>query len=556
MQPTNNQTPLANGCQLNHYKIIRQLGKGGFGITYLVLDESLNKPIALKEYFPDVLSFRTSEQMHVSVLSTDKQADFAEGLRRFEREAMMLSEFKHPNIIQVLGLFKANNTAYFAMDYIEGLSLDDYQKQKNRALTEQEIIKQCLPVLNGLKEVHNKGMLHLDIKPDNIIQTKYGQPLLIDFGGARVVTSQHSQDLSKHSSMVATDGYAPTEQYSLIAEQTPATDLYAFGMTLYKLMVPQATLPRSHDRKDQVFDDLPDPLKPLRQVAKGYSEALYQAVEACTQLKQKDRPQSVAALQNILAPLFQAGGGNKPALQVITENTNKTVLTSNDKKLDSSNTANTDKNSSTKKPFKAILVIVILLGLIGGGYQYNQYQIKQAAKNIKISASSAKEQKQRHDAQLAYAKQFPEQLKKGLVVTKDSLMWMRCSLGQTWTGTTCKGEGKAYDWESAYEIAKSKQFAGYSDWRLPSLQELRGLVYCSKGRGGVIGGCLNSGHQEPTKPTINQALFPNTEPGFYWSSSPYALYSNNAWSVYFVNGYGYNDNRNNSHRVRLVRSGQ
>ena len=305
MDATNNQSSLKKGFKLNRYRIIKQLGKGGFGITYLALDEVENKPVAIKEYFPFSLAVRTQQNNQVSLLSSDKENDYQQGLNRFEREAITLGEFNHPNIVKVHTLFKANNTAYFVMDYIEGQSLEEYQREKNRALTEKEVITHCLPILKGLGQVHKKDLLHLDIKPDNIIQTKYGQPLLIDFGGARFTTVKESRDLSQHSSMVATDGFAPTEQYSLVADQTPATDLYAFGMTLYHLIAPIQTIPKSGDRQDLVFGELPDPLLPIRDIAPGYSEALYKTIDACAQLKQKDRPQSVAEVESLLMPLHQ-----------------------------------------------------------------------------------------------------------------------------------------------------------------------------------------------------------------------------------------------------------
>ena len=307
-EENNNQAPLEVGYKLHQYKIRKKLAAGAFGVTYIALDTSNNTPVVIKEYFPSGLALRSSQQTQVESLSSEQHA-YQEGLRRFEREAMDLGKFNEPNIVKILGYFKANNTAYFIMPMLEGQSLEEYQKQQNRALTEQEIVEQCLPVLKGLAAVHKAGMLHFDLKPDNILQTKYGEPVLIDFGGARTITSQGSAELSKHSNMLGTPGFYPPEQATTEIKQTPATDLYAFGMTLYNLMAPKQSLSASGDRQTAQTNDLPDPLKPIRQVVKGYSEALYQAVEACTQLKQKDRPQSVAALQTILAPLFQAGGG-------------------------------------------------------------------------------------------------------------------------------------------------------------------------------------------------------------------------------------------------------
>lgn len=147
---------------------------------------------------------------------------------------------------------------------------------------------------------------------------------------------------------------------------------------------------------------------------------------------------------------------------------------------------------------------------------------------------------------------------------KTNLTWMRCSLGQSWDGKTCNGEAKEYTWHDATKL--THQFAGSTAWRLPTVEELDSLVYCSKGRkpsarpngkyvGDTDGRCLGNIYYQG--PTINITAFPNTPPtGIYWSSSPYAGYTLEAWDVIFKNGLVYNRNKNNYNYVRLVRAGQ
>jgi serine/threonine protein kinase len=296
-----NQQPLSTDTHLEYFKIIKYLARGGFGITYLALDTKRNRPVVIKEYFPSISALRSGSDSHVSLLSSDHSDDYQEGLRRFKREAMTLNEFKHPNIVEVIAYFEANNTAYFVMEYVEGESLEDKLKAKNgQPFTEAEINRDFLPILKGLKQIHSIDLLHLDIKPDNIIQTKFGEPLLIDFGGARFATGQASHD---HSSMVATTGYAPPEQYSLSQEQTPASDIYAFGMTLYQLMTgcKQGGLPDSKDRQNALLEDLPDPLEPIREAAPGFSETLYKIVDACTQTTKRKRPRSESEISVMIS---------------------------------------------------------------------------------------------------------------------------------------------------------------------------------------------------------------------------------------------------------------
>ena len=146
---------------------------------------------------------------------------------------------------------------------------------------------------------------------------------------------------------------------------------------------------------------------------------------------------------------------------------------------------------------------------------------------------------------------------------------MRCSVGQNWNGTTCTGTATQHDWEDAKEIASDKSFAGFSDWRLPTIKELSALVYCSNGKQRkfeVNGwetvkhegsyGCGSDIRGSYKSPTINSKAFPNTPSDWFWSSSPYAHNSSNAWFVYFDVGTDSYDNRNNTIRVRLVRAGQ
>jgi hypothetical protein len=152
------------------------------------------------------------------------------------------------------------------------------------------------------------------------------------------------------------------------------------------------------------------------------------------------------------------------------------------------------------------------------------------------------------------------QVKDGLVKdTETGLMWMRCSLGQTWDGSTCTGEAKEYNWADAMK-QENTSHEGYSDWRVPTIQQLKSLVYCSSGQPKTWhsdvdpedDGCRG----DYVKPTIKTDAFPNTPARWAWSSSPVASNSNGAWIVSFYFGYGSSEYRNVSYFVRLVRGGQ
>ncbi|CCE23802.1 Lcl C-terminal domain-containing protein [Methylotuvimicrobium alcaliphilum] len=136
------------------------------------------------------------------------------------------------------------------------------------------------------------------------------------------------------------------------------------------------------------------------------------------------------------------------------------------------------------------------------------------------------------------------------------LQWMRCSLGQTWQNSTCTGEASRYTFDDALQAGRQRVFAGHSDWRVPTIAELKTLIYCSSGlpktwndTGEVCGG-------DYQRPTIQQSAFPNTSASFVWSSSPHADVSGVAWYVHFYNGHVGSSSKTSHYRVRLVRGGQ
>ncbi len=158
--------------------------------------------------------------------------------------------------------------------------------------------------------------------------------------------------------------------------------------------------------------------------------------------------------------------------------------------------------------------------------------------------------------------------------TKTKLMWMRCVVGQSWTGSTCSGKGTYFKWEAARQQTAS--FAGHNDWRVPTIEELRTLTYCSNGKpayfnngkpgedeykaqgrpSGFDWGCRGKAGKDHEKPTIVQSVFPNAPSSFVWSGSPLAYNSNSAWGVHFSFGNVNDDFRDGGNHVRLVRGGQ
>jgi hypothetical protein len=143
---------------------------------------------------------------------------------------------------------------------------------------------------------------------------------------------------------------------------------------------------------------------------------------------------------------------------------------------------------------------------------------------------------------------------------RTGLQWMRCSLGQTWRGGTCAGEAETYSWQAALDVASALNrqggYAGHRDWRVPTIEELRTLVYCSSGQPETWKHTRNKCEGDYQRPTLYPPAFPNTPALAYWSSSSYANYPGLAWHVYFLYGYADVYVKSYDDHARLVRDGQ
>jgi len=234
------------------YLLGRALGQGGFGITYIAWDTTLNIKLAIKEYLPQQLATRIHGQSTVTVYKTSLSDQFIYGLSKFLEEARALARFiEHPNVVSVRDFFEANGTAYLVMNYLEGLTLEQYLAGRGGKITVDEALEIFVPVLDALKEVHSIGMLHRDISPDNLLVNTRGQVVLIDFGAARQAMGEKSRSLS----VIMKAGYSPVEQYQSKGKQGPWTDIYALAATFYRSI----TAHKPPESVERITEDL---LKP------------------------------------------------------------------------------------------------------------------------------------------------------------------------------------------------------------------------------------------------------------------------------------------------------
>ena len=247
----------------DRYTIGRALGFGGFGVTYIAWDDVLEQKVAIKEYLPSEFSTRMPGQSQVKVFKGEKTEQFQDGMLAFVDEAKRLAKFQNEKgIVKIFDSFEENNTAYIVMEYLEGETLTAYLKE-NGPIDEDVAVSMLLPVMESLKRVHEVGLLHRDIAPDNIFLTKEGEVKLLDFGAARFATTSHSRSLT----VVIKAGYSPEEQYRSRGDQGTWTDVYALSATLYKMMT-GVTPPDALERRAEYERKSRDILEPPRKLNK------------------------------------------------------------------------------------------------------------------------------------------------------------------------------------------------------------------------------------------------------------------------------------------------
>lgn len=287
---------LPTGYRLYDYHIESVLGAGSFGITYKALDKGLNQHVAIKEYLPHSCAFREGYST-VAPKATHSKEDYEWGLTRFQDEAQNLAKFKHPNIVRVVRYFPANGTAYLVMEYEEGETLGTYLKRIKRCLSEKEVLNIFKPILEGLHVVHEGGLLHRDIKPDNIFLRTTGSPMLIDFGAARYDLGTKTCTVSE----ILTPGYAPIEQYSSRGKNQGAwSDIYAIGANIYFCLLRKKPV-ASFDRFEDIENNEPDPCVKLEKQLEGkYSRVFLKTIDIALEIRARNRPQSVRHLQSLL----------------------------------------------------------------------------------------------------------------------------------------------------------------------------------------------------------------------------------------------------------------
>jgi len=309
---------LPTGTKVDQYTIKGVLGRGGFGITYLVRDEGLDKDFALKEFFPEDLVIREGASIRFTA-RPNSESDYRWGLKKFHDEARLLAQFHHANIVNVRRVFTENNSAYLLLDFVNGSTLEKWLQGLDSPPTQEELDLIATPLLSALELVHANRTWHLDISPENVmIRASDGAPVLLDFGASRFEIKQHSQLVS---ALVFKSGYSAPEQYTSNADRYgPWTDIYAFGATLYRAI--------SGSRPTEATSrQLRDEQKPAALIANvPYRDKFLKAIDWAMKLSPDDRPQSIAEWRQSLLEGAQGAAARKGAIPMTRVLPGKTVL--------------------------------------------------------------------------------------------------------------------------------------------------------------------------------------------------------------------------------------
>ena len=279
--------PIIAGESIENYLVEGVIGGGGFSIVYRAFDATLGESVVLKEYFPNLLAIR-GDGNAIKPISPKKKSAFDVGMQQFFAEAHALSKISHPHVINIINVFRSNNTAYMVSKLQPGKDLRWMIKRCQGDLDQAFIQKVMPPIISGVDALHQSGILHLDIKPANILLRADGGPLLLDFGASKTMSRQERFS----SFQTLTPGFAPPEQHHK-RELGPGSDIYAIGATIYACVTGRP--PPTSLKREQKENELK-----LKGADKNVSLSVIEALKWALELDIEKRPQNIAEFANIL----------------------------------------------------------------------------------------------------------------------------------------------------------------------------------------------------------------------------------------------------------------
>ena len=338
--------------QGNKYIIDTILGSGGFGNTYLATHAVLGRKVAIKEFFMKEYCDRDYTTSQVIVHTNSSRLIVERYKQKFLKEAQMIASLKNEHIIQIHDIFEENGTAYYVMEYVDGGSLKD-KVESEGAMSEAAAIDYIRQIADALSYLHKHSILHLDIKPANILVDKDNKAILIDFGISKHYDSDGGQTSTTPAGV--SKGYAPIEQYQQgsISGFSPSTDMYSLGATLYFLLTgetpPEASIVYEDGLPAKVFT---------------FSKSIQNVVTTSMSPRRKDRFQSMEDLLKALPnnSALATDGGNTGS-KVLNEETT-IIIQPSVNNVSSTNEEIPQDNKTKSNGYMKYVIAIIVIGLV------------------------------------------------------------------------------------------------------------------------------------------------------------------------------------------------
>jgi len=278
--------PVGTLLQGGRYMVEKYLSSGNFGNTYIVTNTTFGERLAMKEFFLSGYCYRTNNALNVSLSPAVEPERINLQREKFKKEALRMRKLTGDHLVHIHDMFDENNTSYYVMDYVQGESLASYMERTGKPLTEEQTLYILNQLLDGLEEVHQKQIWHLDLKPDNIMIDRQGKVVIIDFGASKQIGAS-GKYTGTTGVLCYTPGFAPLEQvYQDLSKCGPWTDIYALGATLYALLT--NTNPMSTASGTFAY---PQPV----------SQKTQDLIRWMMQPKKANRPQSIAEVRQYLS---------------------------------------------------------------------------------------------------------------------------------------------------------------------------------------------------------------------------------------------------------------
>ena len=535
--------------QGDKYRIIKTLGNGGFGITYLAEHELAGRNVCIKEFFPKEYYNRDDDSRNVSLGSNGSAEMMGRFKEKFIKEAKTIARLDHPNIIHIHDVFVENNTAYYVMEYIEGESLGDMVKRRG-PLAEKDAVEYIRAVASALDYIHQRRIMHLDIKPANVMLRKDdSRAILIDFGLSKQYDAEGNQTSSTPLGISA--GYAPMEQYQQggVKEFSPETDIYSLGATLYYL-VTGIVPPQAAVVVDEGIPELPAHL----------SSGVRHAIERAMEVQRRRRPHSV---KEFLALLDGDGEATiLPPQQPLTPPSEDTITppVKEQPKVEPRKAEQPKPNRPTeptpKRKSRLWLWLLLLLVAVGGfvGYMMSGGDNPEPEPTSSVETTYSVGDYYNEDGLEGVVFEVWDDGRHGKIVCLDEteapwdsrVKWDSANgySGGTRTYADSESDGKA-NTDKIMVRSDSEYFDAFkwcrakgSSWYLPALDELL-HIYINIDK-------LNS--------TLSQYGTALSDYCWYWSSTEYVDRKPEfcAWRVHMSSGYTNDFNKRNLFYVRAV----